>query len=140
MRCDPSSDGSGWMGARRTTPASAMMGRTRASDAAQTGAIHDGAGPREGLDGVRGWNGRCRQSIERKRRIHAMADALEERVKEFVARWTSTRAERLTLDTTLFGDLGVDGADGWELVEDFGKAFGVDISAFDPGRHFGPEA
>ncbi len=49
------------------------------------------------------------------------------------------RIDRLTLDSTLFGDLGTDGADGWELIEAFGKEFDVDISGFDPSKHFGPE-
>jgi hypothetical protein len=43
------------------------------------------------------------------------------------------------LDATLFGDLGIDGADGWELIEAFGKEFEVDLSGFDPTKHFGPE-
>jgi hypothetical protein len=44
------------------------------------------------------------------------------------------------MDTTLFGDLGVDGADGPELIQAFAKEFGLDISTFDACRHFGPEA
>jgi hypothetical protein len=44
------------------------------------------------------------------------------------------------METTLFGDLGVDGADGPELIQAFAKEFRVDISSFDACRHFGPEA
>jgi hypothetical protein len=39
----------------------------------------------------------------------------------------------------LFGDLGVDGADGRELIEEFGKTFSVDLSDFRSDNHFGPE-
>ena len=64
---------------------------------------------------------------------------LESRVKAFVARESGTEPERLTLGTTIFGDLGTDGADGWELIEAFGKEFEVDLAGFDPSKHFGPE-
>jgi hypothetical protein len=64
---------------------------------------------------------------------------LETMVKAFVARERATKVEHLTLDLTLFGDLGTDGDDGWELIEDFGKEFDVDLSGFDPAKHFGPE-
>lgn len=47
--------------------------------------------------------------------------------------------DHLTLDTTLLGDLGTDGADGWELIETFGEEFQVDLSGFEPSKHFGPE-
>lgn len=52
-----------------------------------------------------------------------METDLETRVKIFVARERATNLDRLTLDATLLGDLGTDGADGWELVEAFGKEF-----------------
>ncbi|MBL9139084.1 MAG: DUF1493 family protein [Verrucomicrobiales bacterium] len=64
---------------------------------------------------------------------------LESRVIGFVAEFTGVRASRLSPASTLFGDLGVDGADGWELIEAFGKRFQVDLSAFHADRHFGPE-
>ncbi len=60
-------------------------------------------------------------------------------VMEFVAQFTGIKRERLTPTLTLFGDLGVDGADGWELIESFGRQFRVDISDFRAHRHFGPE-
>ena len=37
-------------------------------------------------------------------------------------------------------DLGMAGADGWEFVEAFADAFGVDITRFQSDPHFGPEA
>jgi hypothetical protein len=59
---------------------------------------------------------------------------------DFVAEFTGVRRQRLSLASTLFGDLGVDGADGWELIEAFGKRFHVDLSSFRADRHFGPES
>jgi hypothetical protein len=46
---------------------------------------------------------------------------------------------RLRLDTTLLGDLGIDGDDGLELMADFGRKFNVDLMQFEPSKHFGPE-
>jgi hypothetical protein len=62
------------------------------------------------------------------------------RVISFVAKERAIRPERITLDTTLWCDLGADGADGWDLIDAFGKEFEVDLSGFDPTKHFGPEA
>ena len=58
---------------------------------------------------------------------------------KFVADFIGVKPERLTPAKTLLGDLGVDGADGWELIEAFGQRFHVDVSSFRPDRHFGPE-
>jgi len=69
-----------------------------------------------------------------------MSPDLEQRIKEFVARERATEVGKITLDTTLVGDLGVDGDDGWELIEAFGKEFEVDLSEFDESKHFGPES
>ncbi len=57
----------------------------------------------------------------------------------FVAQFSGVRAQRLSGATTLFGDLGIDGADGCELIEAFGERFHVDLSSFRADRHFGPE-
>jgi hypothetical protein len=64
---------------------------------------------------------------------------LDDQVTNFVADFIGVKPERLALSTTLLGDLGVDGADGWELVDAFGKRFQVDVSTFRADRHFGPE-
>jgi hypothetical protein len=64
---------------------------------------------------------------------------IESQVKTFVARETALDRQRLSLETTLFGDLGTDGDDGWELIDAFGKEFDVDLRGFDPSKHFGPE-
>jgi acyl carrier protein len=63
-----------------------------------------------------------------------------DRVIQFVSERVGVNRERLTLETTLFGDLGIDGNDGRDLVNAFGSRFGVDLSGFDPSKHFGPEA
>ena len=68
------------------------------------------------------------------------ANPLEADVKRFIAQELSTSYARLTLETRLQQDLGVDGADGWEFMEAFGRRFEVDIGEFRAGRHFGPEA
>lgn len=64
---------------------------------------------------------------------------IEKSVTDFVAEFTGVKRERLTPDSTLFGDLGVDGADGWELIALFGREFQVDLTAFRVDCHFGPE-
>jgi hypothetical protein len=66
--------------------------------------------------------------------------SLYDRVVAFVAKERAVRADRLQPETTLFGDLGTDGDDGIELLEDFAREFSVDMNECDPSRYFGPEA
>ncbi len=66
-------------------------------------------------------------------------DELEARVIAFVAEQVAVRADRISMTTTIFGDLHTDGDDGVELLQAFGKAFSVDMSRCDPTLHFGPE-
>lgn len=66
--------------------------------------------------------------------------ALEPQLREFVACELRVAADRLLLETALQKNLGVDGEDGVEFMQSFAARFGVDISAFEPSRHFGPEA
>ena len=63
-----------------------------------------------------------------------------EAVRAFTAKEVGRDVQEIRLETSLFHDLGVDGADGWEFVEAFGKRFDVDTSGFEAGLHFGPEA
>lgn len=60
-----------------------------------------------------------------------------------VMRFVSTRAgvnrKELTLDTTLLGDLGIDGDDAHELFEDFEARFKVDLREFQILRCFHSE-
>lgn len=69
-----------------------------------------------------------------------VAKSVEDGVKELIATQLAVRVDQLTTDTRLLQDIGADGADGWELMEAFGERFGVDLSAFEPALHFGPEA
>jgi acyl carrier protein len=67
------------------------------------------------------------------------AESLADQVKRLIATRMAVRVEQLSADTRLLQDIGADGADGWELMEEFGERFGVDLSEFEPGLHFGPE-
>jgi acyl carrier protein len=60
-------------------------------------------------------------------------------ITEFIAKFVGVPAERLSASTTLFGDLGVDGQDGSDLLVAFGQRFSVDLSSVDLRRHFGNE-
>lgn len=66
-------------------------------------------------------------------------DELQERIIAFVSSECGVDRNSLTADTSLFGDLCIDGADGYELLQALGREFGVDMRACDPGLHFGPE-
>ena len=63
----------------------------------------------------------------------------EDNVMQFVAEVTGVKLGRLSPELTLFGDLGVDGADGFELLREFSERFHVDLSGCRAERHFGPE-
>ncbi|MCF7789043.1 MAG: DUF1493 family protein [Prosthecobacter sp.] len=65
--------------------------------------------------------------------------SLEESVIEFVADFMGFKAERIHLHTTLYGDLGIAGDDGLELIQTFGEKFQVDLTGFQSARHFGSE-
>jgi hypothetical protein len=67
-------------------------------------------------------------------------EELLSRLEEFLRRETGSRRVDLSSDSDLSRDLDVDGFDGVDLMTKFGEVFHVDMSAFDPGRYFGPEA
>jgi acyl carrier protein len=69
-----------------------------------------------------------------------MSDELFESVRRFAAHRLGCERARVTAETSLFHDLGVDGADGCDFMEAFGSRFDVEMSAFDASLHFGPEA
>jgi len=64
---------------------------------------------------------------------------LERQVTAFVAELVGIDRHRLHLRSTIFGDLGVDGEDAAELMEEFARSFHVDLSGYDHWRYFGPE-
>jgi acyl carrier protein len=72
--------------------------------------------------------------------VFTVLEDVEHAVMQFVASQTAVRAKHLTLATRLLHDIGVDGADGWELMTELGRKFGVDMSEFESVLHFGPEA
>ena len=65
---------------------------------------------------------------------------LFEQVRTFIAEFSSVRKDRIFAETRINDDLGIDGADGEELLEAFCARFGVDASTFPPHKYFGPEA
>ena len=66
--------------------------------------------------------------------------ALRETLRQFVAQERAVPLEKVQMDTTLFGALGLDGDDAAEFFETFSRQFEVDLSRFDRSTHFGPEA
>lgn len=62
-----------------------------------------------------------------------------EQIRQFVAAFTGASAAQIDARTTLFGDLGINGDDGDELLACFGERFNVDMSAFEQCKHFGSE-
>ena len=68
-----------------------------------------------------------------------MNNDLSKEVFAMVSEFTGARPEKLTSETTLFYDLGMDGDDAVEFFEEFGRAFGVDLTDFNIENHFGPE-
>lgn len=67
------------------------------------------------------------------------AETLEDEVISLVAEQTGSRFCDLGPQTTLFGDIGVDGDDGVELLMAFMERFKVDMASCQVRRHFGPE-
>lgn len=63
---------------------------------------------------------------------------MESEIIAFVSEFTGVKAEKLTPDTLINFDLGVDGDDGLELLDEFATRFGVDLSQISE-TYFGPE-
>lgn len=59
---------------------------------------------------------------------------VETAVFELIATESGTRQERVSLASTLLGDLGIDGDDAWEVLEGLHRKFGVDFSELEPKR------
>lgn len=64
---------------------------------------------------------------------------LSREVLLFVSEHLSVPHHELSLETTLFGDLGIDGDDADEFFLAFAKRFNVKLEGLDLSRHFGPE-
>jgi acyl carrier protein len=61
------------------------------------------------------------------------------RILAFVAEETATSPERISLETSLQKDIGVDGDDAEELMEKFSETFQVDMKEFQIDKYFYPE-
>jgi acyl carrier protein len=64
---------------------------------------------------------------------------IENAVREFVATARYTSVDKVTLDKSLFHDLGVDGDDAVELINGFAAQFNVSLDGFDYQKYFGAE-
>jgi len=62
------------------------------------------------------------------------------RVKELLVESVGVSEHEVSPEATLFGDLGIDGDDAYDLFVDFAERFAVDMTGFVLSRHFGPEA
>ena len=69
----------------------------------------------------------------------SQAEPLIERVIDFVAVKTHQSYDSIT-EGSSFYDMGIDGEDATELLEDFAESFEVDMSGFEPSAYYGPEA
>ncbi|WP_444916856.1 DUF1493 family protein [Microbulbifer sp. JMSA003] len=63
---------------------------------------------------------------------------MESEIIIFISEFTAVKAEKITPDTLINIDLGVDGDDGKELLEEYSKKFNVDLSTISE-VYFGPE-
>jgi acyl carrier protein len=68
-----------------------------------------------------------------------LRDITFEQMADFVAETTHYPRAKITLDTGLRGDVGMDGDDAAEFFEAYLQEFGVDLSSLRWDRHFGPE-
>lgn len=66
-------------------------------------------------------------------------EPLRESVIDFVATKTCRRHDSIT-ESSCFYDMGIDGDDAAEFIEEFAELFGVDMSGFEPSSYYGSEA
>jgi hypothetical protein len=59
---------------------------------------------------------------------------------EFIARQTGVEPHRLAPSTEIRKDIGVEGDDAEELMDQVRQEFDVDMRDFQLSKHFGPEA
>ncbi len=68
-----------------------------------------------------------------------MDDEVNPELVAFLCQETGSAPNKIRRQTQLRRDLGVEGDDGVELIEAFGRRFGVDVSGCTLGLYFGPE-
>jgi hypothetical protein len=62
-----------------------------------------------------------------------------EKIFYFISQECGVSIQKLSLQTTLLGDIGIDGCEAVEFFEKFSQEFEVDMSEFDIDKHFGSE-
>ncbi|WP_160154178.1 DUF1493 family protein [Microbulbifer sp. ALW1] len=63
---------------------------------------------------------------------------MEPEIIKFVSEFTAVKPGKISRDTLVNFDLGIDGDDGVELLQEYAKKFNVDISGISES-YFGPE-
>src|SRR5215831_8345615 len=66
-------------------------------------------------------------------------DQVDERVLELVAKFCHKNKSKISLDTEINTTLGVDGADGDDLIDLISHELGWPVRNFDLNDYFGPE-
>ena len=66
-------------------------------------------------------------------------DDLTQQVIDFVATFAHAAHDDLSLNATLFGDLGIDGDDAVDFLQQFSNRFGVAMEGVKVNHYFGPE-
>lgn len=62
-----------------------------------------------------------------------------QKIIDFLSRELCVKKESLSLHSRIFHDLGVDGADGIDLINAYSEKFNVDIGDFPYSEYFGNE-
>jgi acyl carrier protein len=65
--------------------------------------------------------------------------SIDERIVRLVAKMTGLQMKKLTMESRLLQDLGVDGDDADELINAYAEEFGVDMASFRFSTHFRSE-
>lgn len=66
--------------------------------------------------------------------------AIREEIRQCVADFTGVPMQNLRDGTSLFHDLGMDGDDALEFMQEFARRFHVDLAQFVHSDYFGAEA
>ena len=61
------------------------------------------------------------------------------KVLAFIAKKTGVKESKITMESRLGSDLGLDGDDALELLEGFGKEFNVSVKSIDFEKYFNAE-
>ncbi len=69
-----------------------------------------------------------------------MSEIAFKQIRQLLARQMGVRENKVTMATRLRHDLGMDGDDAFEFLDDFRKKFSVDMTDFPYDSYFGPES